>query len=119
MFQRLNPLSRVALCGVIAESNLTEPYGMKTMRSVLVNRVDLRAFIVSDRQDLYLRAVGQLAKWVAQGKIKYYETVTEGLRNALHRHAEGRRSASRRLHPLDRQSLRGIKSVQFYDQPSR
>jgi NADPH-dependent curcumin reductase len=81
-FRRLNPFSRVALCGLVAEYNLTEPYGMKMMRSVLVNRVNIRGFIVSDRQDLYLRAVGQLVKLVAQGKIKYHETVAEGLRNA-------------------------------------
>jgi NADPH-dependent curcumin reductase CurA len=81
-FRRLNPYSRVALCGLIAEYNATEPYGMKMIRSVLVNRVNIRGFIVSDRQDLYLRAVGQLAKLVAEGKLKYRETVAEGLRNA-------------------------------------
>ena len=82
VFRRLNPFSRVALCGLIAEYNLTEPYGMKMMRSVLVNRVNMRGFIVSDRQDLYLRAVTQLAKLVAQGKVKYHETVAEGLQSA-------------------------------------
>ena len=81
-FRRLNAFSRVALCGLIAEYNLTEPYGMKMIRSVLVNRVNVRGFIVSDRQDLYVRAVTQLAKWVAQGKLKYNETVAEGLRSA-------------------------------------
>ena len=81
-FRRLNPSSRVALCGLIADYNATEPYGVKMIRSVLVNRVNIRGFIVSDRQDLYLRAVGQLAKLVAQGKLKYRETVAEGLRNA-------------------------------------
>jgi NADPH-dependent curcumin reductase CurA len=82
VFRRLNPFSRVALCGLIADYNATDPYGVKMIRSILVNRVNMRGFIVSDRQDLYLRAAGQLAKLVAQGKIKYRETVTEGLRNA-------------------------------------
>jgi NADPH-dependent curcumin reductase CurA len=81
-FRRLNPYSRVALCGLIADYNATEPYGVKMIRSVLVNRVNIRGFIVSDRQDLYMRAVGQLAKLVAQGKLKYRETAAEGLRNA-------------------------------------
>jgi NADPH-dependent curcumin reductase CurA len=31
---------------------------------------------------LYVRAVSQLAKWVSQGKIKYHETVAEGLQSA-------------------------------------
>jgi NADPH-dependent curcumin reductase CurA len=81
-FRCLNPYSRVALCGLIADYNATEPYGVKMIRSVLVNRVNIRGFIVSDRQDLYLRAVSQLAKLVAQGKLKYRETMAEGLRSA-------------------------------------
>jgi NADPH-dependent curcumin reductase CurA len=52
------------------------------IRALLVNRVNLRGFIVFDRPDLYARAVPQLAKWVAQGKLKYHETVAEGLQNA-------------------------------------
>jgi hypothetical protein len=82
VFRQLNPFSRVALCGLIADYNATEPYGVKMMRSLLVNRVNLRGFIVSDRMDLYTRALGQLGKLVSQGRLKYHETVAEGLRNA-------------------------------------
>ncbi|HTT38096.1 MAG TPA: NADP-dependent oxidoreductase [Burkholderiales bacterium] len=82
VLRRLNPFSRIALCGLIAEYNLPEPLGAKMIRSLLVNRAKLQGFIVSDRQDLYMRAVTQLARWVAQGKIKYHETVAEGLRSA-------------------------------------
>jgi NADPH-dependent curcumin reductase CurA len=82
VFRQLNPFSRVALCGMIAEYNLTEPYGMKMMRSLLVNRVNLRGFIVFDRLDLYSRAIARLGKLVAQGKLQYHETVVEGLENA-------------------------------------
>lgn len=81
-FRVLNPFSRVALCGLIAEYNATEPYGVKMIRSLLVNRVKLQGFIVFDRVDLYQRAIPQLAKWVSQGKIKYHETIAEGLQNA-------------------------------------
>jgi NADPH-dependent curcumin reductase CurA len=78
----LNPFSRMALCGLIAEYNATEPYGVTMMRSLLVNRVYLQGFIVFDRVDLYQRAIPQLAKWVSQGKIKYHETIADGLQNA-------------------------------------
>ena len=81
-FRVLNPFSRVALCGMISDYNATEAYGTKMMRSLLVNRVKLQGFIVFDRQDLYVRAVAQLAKYVAQGKLKYHETVAEGIHNA-------------------------------------
>ena len=81
-FRQLNPFSRVALCGMISDYNANEPYGTKMMRALLVNRVKLQGFIVFDRPDLYVRAVTQLAKWVAQGKIKYHETVADGLQSA-------------------------------------
>ena len=82
VFRQLNAFSRVALCGMIAEYNLTEPYGMKMLRALLVNRVKLQGFIVSDRMDLYARALQQLGKAVAQGKIKYRETLAQGLESA-------------------------------------
>ena len=81
-FRVLNPFSRVALCGLIAEYNSTEPYGVKMFRSLLVNRVKLQGFIVFDRVDLYQRAIPKLANLVSQGKIKYHETIAEGLQNA-------------------------------------
>ena len=38
VFRLLNPFSRVALCGLIADYNTTDPYGVKMIRSLLVNR---------------------------------------------------------------------------------
>jgi NADPH-dependent curcumin reductase len=82
VLRQLNPFSRIALCGMISDYNATEAYGVKMLRSLLVNRVKLQGFIVSDRLDLYGRALPQLARWVAQGKLRYRETVAEGLENA-------------------------------------
>jgi NADPH-dependent curcumin reductase CurA len=82
VLRQLNAFSRVALCGMIAEYNATDPYGVKNLRSLLVNRVKLQGFIVSDRMDLYGRALQQLGRLVAQGKLRYHETVAQGLENA-------------------------------------
>jgi NADPH-dependent curcumin reductase CurA len=81
-FRVLNPFARVALCGLISDYNRTEPYGVKMIRALLINRIKLQGFIVFDRQDLYPRAVSALVKAVSQGKIKYRETIEEGLQNA-------------------------------------
>ena len=78
----LNPFSRIALCGLISGYNETEPYGMKMIRSILVNRVKMQGFIVFDRSDLYAKAIRKLVHWVSEGKIKYRETVVEGIENA-------------------------------------
>lgn len=82
VFRLLNPFSRVALCGLISDYNSTDPYGVKMIRSLLFNRVKLQGFIVSDRMDLYAKGRAQLIEWVAAGKIKYRESVAQGLRSA-------------------------------------
>jgi NADPH-dependent curcumin reductase CurA len=80
--RRMNAFSRVAVCGLISQYNATDPYGVKTFQSVLTNRIKLQGFIVSDRMELWPKALADLAGWVAAGRIKYRETVTEGLENA-------------------------------------
>ena len=80
--RRMNPFSRIAVCGLISQYNATEPYGVRTFQSILTNRIKVQGFIVSDRMELWPRALGDLAGWVAAGKIKYRETVAQGLENA-------------------------------------
>jgi NADPH-dependent curcumin reductase len=82
VLRQLNAFSRVALCGMIADYNATEPYGLKMLRSLLVNRVRLQGFIVSDRMDLYGRALQQLGRLVSQGRLRYHESMAEGLESA-------------------------------------
>jgi NADPH-dependent curcumin reductase CurA len=82
VLRRMNAFSRIAVCGLISQYNATEPYGVKTFQSILTNRIKVQGFIVSDRMELWPAALADLAGWVAAGKIKYRETVTEGLENA-------------------------------------
>ncbi|MBV8032524.1 MAG: NADP-dependent oxidoreductase [Betaproteobacteria bacterium] len=82
VLRRMNPFSRIAVCGLISQYNATDPYGVKSFQSVLVNRIKVQGFIVSDRMELWPRALADLSSWVASGKLKYRETVAEGLENA-------------------------------------
>ncbi|MBE0612704.1 MAG: NADP-dependent oxidoreductase [Burkholderiales bacterium] len=79
---RTNAFSRVAVCGLISQYNATEPYGVKTFQAILVNRIKVQGFIVSDRLNLWPPALKDLADWVASGKLKYRETIAQGLENA-------------------------------------
>lgn len=79
LLARMNPFGRIALCGLISDYNTAQPYGMKNIRSVLVNRVRMQGFIVSDRMELWPPALKELAGHVAAGRIRYRETVAEGL----------------------------------------
>jgi NADPH-dependent curcumin reductase CurA len=82
VLRRTNPFSRIAVCGLISQYNATEPYGVKTFQAILVNRIKVQGFIVGDRMNLWPQALADLADWVAAGKLKYRETVAQGLESA-------------------------------------
>ncbi|MEO7092850.1 MAG: NADP-dependent oxidoreductase, partial [Polyangiales bacterium] len=79
---RLNPFSRIPLCGLASQYNELEPYGVKNLVSLLTNRVHLQGFIVSDRMDRWPEAQQRLAGWVADRKLVFRETIAEGLSSA-------------------------------------
>ncbi len=79
---RMNLSSRIVICGLIAEYNASQPYGYKNLRAVLVNRIKLQGMIVFDWKDRYGEALKALAGYFAQGKLKYRESVVEGIENA-------------------------------------
>ncbi len=82
VLRRMNAFSRIAVCGLISQYNVTEPYGVKTFASILANRIKVQGFIVSDRMELWAKALPELIGWVAGGKIKYRETLAQGLESA-------------------------------------
>lgn len=78
----MNRHSRVVLCGLVAEYSAKEPYGYQRLRSVLVNRIRMQGMIVFDWKDRYGEALPTLTSYVAEGKLKYRESIVEGLDNA-------------------------------------
>jgi len=78
----MNVHARVVLCGMIAEINASDPYGYRRLRSVLVNRILVQGMIVFDWKDRYGEAVAALSAHFAQGRLKYRESIVEGLDNA-------------------------------------
>jgi len=79
---RMNAFSRIPLCGLISEYQYPEPRGLRNVRSFLINRIKLQGFLVSDNLHRWPAALADLGRWVSEGRIKYRETVAEGLRNA-------------------------------------
>jgi NADPH-dependent curcumin reductase len=78
----MNPFSRITVCGLVSQYNATEAYPMTNMRSVLVNRIRMQGFIVSDRMELWPRATAELAGWLKAGRLRYRESVANGLARA-------------------------------------
>jgi NADPH-dependent curcumin reductase CurA len=78
---RMNPFGRVALCGLVAGYQGGE-IPIRGVRLLLVNRVRLQGFIVSDHLDLWPQAIRELAGLLASGKLRYRETVADGIESA-------------------------------------
>ncbi len=77
---RMNGFGRIPLCGMISLYNLEDPPpGPRNMASLLVSRVTMRGFIVTDHYDLYPRFVEEVAGYVKSGEMKYRETVVDGI----------------------------------------
>ena len=79
----LNPFARVAMCGLISDYNAAPGQLPKSAilnpSMFLVARFKMQGFIVSDHMDLWPLGLTELAGHVASGKVKYRETVAEGL----------------------------------------
>ena len=82
VLSRTNAFARIALCGLVSQYNATEAYGVKNFRFLLINRIRLQGFIVSEYLDKWPRVLQELAGHVAAGRVKYRETVADGLENA-------------------------------------
>ncbi len=79
--RRLNNFARVAVCGLIA-SYEDEPTSLPDMRLFLVKRIKVEGFIVSDHLNLWPQAISELAGLAAAKRLKWRETVRDGLESA-------------------------------------
>jgi NADPH-dependent curcumin reductase CurA len=75
---RANPFARVALCGMIAGYN-GAPIPMAAPQLLLVNRMKIEGFIVSEHLDLWPEALAELGALVRAGKLRFRETIAPGL----------------------------------------
>ena len=82
VLRMMNRHSRIVVCGLIAEYNLAEPYPHRRLRSILVNRIRMQGMIVFDWKGRYGEALAGLARHLADGRLKYRESIVEGLDNA-------------------------------------
>jgi NADPH-dependent curcumin reductase CurA len=74
---------RVAICGMIAQYNATEPPAApRNLALVIGKRLTLRGFLVMDHGGLREQFLGEMSGWLRSGQIRYDETVVDGLENA-------------------------------------
>lgn len=81
----LNEGARVPVCGFISAYNATSMAEVKTpemVLSALPHPPESRFFLVTEWIDEFEEASRVLGSWIKEGKLKYRETVVEGLENA-------------------------------------
>jgi len=77
---QMNPFGRIAVCGAIAGYN-GEPLVMRHPTLILISRLKIEGFIVSEHMEVWPEALAELGQKVATGKLKYRESVAQGLAN--------------------------------------
>jgi hypothetical protein len=79
VISNINFHARIPLCGQISLYNSTEtPVGPRLQPMLLTRSVLMQGFIVSNFQSQFPEGISHLAKWLAEGKIKFDETIVHG-----------------------------------------
>ncbi|WP_238163554.1 MDR family NADP-dependent oxidoreductase [Kribbella capetownensis] len=84
---RLNVGARIVLCGLIAEYNgfgSTAPSHQSSniSQGLMVSRALIQSFLVLDHADRFPEATAYLGALIANGKLRYDQTVVQGLERA-------------------------------------
>ncbi|MEU4554789.1 NADP-dependent oxidoreductase [Micromonospora violae] len=79
----MNLHGRVAICGMIAQYNATEPPAApRNLALVIGKRLTLRGFLVNDHNDVRAAFLRDVGGWLREGTLSYDETVVDGIENA-------------------------------------
>lgn len=75
----VSPFARIPICGIISQYNATEMPPGPNWAPVLVNRLLVQGFIISDHVNRIGDFIVEVGGWVREGKIRYREEIVEGL----------------------------------------
>jgi NADPH-dependent curcumin reductase CurA len=78
VLSRTNAFARIALCGMIAGYD-GAPLPLANPSLLLINRIKLEGFIVSEHMEVWPEALAELGQLVASGKLRPRESVAQGL----------------------------------------
>ncbi len=80
----MNNYGRIACCGAVSQyDGAPAPHGPRGIPGlIVVKRLTVQGFIVSDFNDQREKALADLQSWVKSGKIKVREDIMNGIENA-------------------------------------
>jgi NADPH-dependent curcumin reductase CurA len=74
----LRTFGHVVLCGAISQYNDKSGSGPKNLMAAIGKRLTLRGMLANDHGDLREQFVTEVGGWIADGKLRYSETVVDG-----------------------------------------
>lgn len=83
---QMRPLGRIPVCGMISayHSKGVRSEGVTSLSNMVYNRVTMRGFVVTEFIDIRDQFLADMRNWMAEGKMKYQETILEGIEQAPH-----------------------------------
>lgn len=78
---RINRHARIVICGQISMYNHEIDIGPRLFPQLLVKSALAKGFIVNEYEMNFPEARHQIAKWMEEGKLKYQESIIQGLEN--------------------------------------
>ncbi|MDI1260627.1 NADP-dependent oxidoreductase [Aquabacterium sp.] len=78
---RMNAFGRIAMCGMIAGYD-GQPMPLANPAMILVSRLKIEGFIVSEHPEVWPDAMKELGTMVATGKMKFRESIAQGIASA-------------------------------------
>ena len=79
----MNSHGRLVMCGMISMYNSVDfPPGPRNLMYVVAKSLKMQGFIVTDFLDMVPQFFADMSAWIAAGKIKWQETVVDGIAKA-------------------------------------
>jgi len=79
----INVRARLVISGQISQYDLTRPEtGPRWLWALIVKQARAEGFLVFQFADRFEEGLRQMARWLQEGKLKYRESVIEGIENA-------------------------------------
>jgi len=81
---QMRPKGRIPVCGMISAYNNkgARSEGVTTLSNMIYNRVTMKGFVVYDFAHLQDQFLSDMRGWISEGKIKYRETIMQGIEQA-------------------------------------
>lgn len=78
---RLHKHARVVLCGAVSQYDSKSPGTTLPVFELVRQRATITGFTIGDHLEHWPKAFADISQWIRQGKVKYRECISEGLRS--------------------------------------